>query len=351
VALVVLAGNVPFLAAQSAFFALACRRPTLFKLPSGEGGDGTAELLAALRKRLPLLGTALRGQRWSGGAAEFRAIERQLAATAAPLVVYGDDPAIAAYRTHGGRQTGGCNSVEVGRAEFGARESAVLVAGQDVFGGGGENAASGTPGALGTESSARESLADAVAWEIALFEQRGCLSPRTVVLVVEDEDERQLTQRCVRWLAEGLQRCAKRLPPCPAPLAERAALRHQLIAAEMRGALLAHGDWGAVVQAPTNETWPTALPGRRVVWLVTAGRDRAAHLLRARAGRLQGLALAGQARDLEETVALLRRRGVRIASAGCLQRTGADWRNSGVDLAALFASPASGSVTPVASIE
>ncbi|REJ82586.1 MAG: hypothetical protein DWQ36_00850 [Acidobacteria bacterium] len=365
-ALVVLPVNVPLLAAQSAFFALAARRPTLFKLPSAiarhtqsptgstestqsarSADDGAAALLAALGDELPALARLFASARWPGGAPGYRELERRLAEEARPLVVYGGDAALASYRP-GAAAASPAGSGDL-RAEFGPRGSAALVPARWL---------------AELDAPSRRAAADRLARDVVLFDQRGCLSPRTVLLLLDGaaaataESRAAAVTQAVAWLRAGLERSAVELPGRPAAVEERAALRHVASQAELQGRAVQLGTWGAVVEAPA-EALPEPLPGSRALSLTACDAVRCAELLASRAEELQGLAIAGLEAEeapeeirlplrpgalsrllgdaaLEARIVALRERGTRVAAAGHLQRTGSRWRNGGVDLAELF---------------
>jgi hypothetical protein len=112
--------------------------------------------------------------------------------------------------------------------------------------------------ALLLDTSAPLDLA-AVAEDVALYEQRGCLSPHTA-FVVGDAD------RVADELATALAALAPRLPPAPAAVEERAAVRAFLDEAVWKGARVTAGPWGAVVRDSAATFAPTC--GARTVRVV-----------------------------------------------------------------------------------
>jgi hypothetical protein len=173
----------------------------------------------------------------------------------------------------------------------------------------------------------------ALARDVALFDQRGCLS---IAAVYVEGDPKALAER----LAEALRDFARRLPPGASPRPVSAAVQHQRLEAEM------HGLWvsdlslrdGTVIVDPDARFRPS--PGLRTV-RVHPLEDLAAlpAILEPWRGRLQGAALAGEkAWDLEDRLAGL---GIsRCAPPGELQSPDATWHNGGINpIAALTSRP------------
>src|ERR1700724_669400 len=142
--LVVLASNLPALAVQPLLPALALRRPVLLKSPSSEPLFAPA-FPAALTRRGPRLAGAVGAATWPGGDAE---LEAPLLAAAGAVVAYGGAEALAdlARRAPGKRFVG-----------YGPKMSLAAVE-------------------LGSGAAAPEALAADLARDVALFDQRGCLS-------------------------------------------------------------------------------------------------------------------------------------------------------------------------------
>ncbi|MFN7943203.1 MAG: acyl-CoA reductase [Thermoanaerobaculia bacterium] len=293
-AAVVLAGNVPALAVQSLLPALLLGRPLLLKSASDEPLFAPA-LVAALAAREPSLGEAFAALAWRGGDAELEAaafggVERVLA--------YGGGAAIGSLRERIGERL----------VAHGPRASVALV-GRDA------------------------DLADAargLARDVALFDQRGCLS---VQAVYTDAAPRELAE----LLACALALEHARLPPGPLDPGLAAEVQQLRGVARMAGDLA--GDLalaqGTVVVSRDAEFRP--VPGLRTVRVhVVATLDGAIAALRPWRGRLQGAALAGESAvalgdRLRDELGL-----ARVAPAGELQAVEAGWASGGIDpLAAL----------------
>jgi len=140
-----------------------------------------------------------------------------------------------------------------------------------------------------------EPLAERLALDIALHDQRGCLSPRAVYV---EADGAPSPMAFAERLAAALEHVARELPPGPATVEERAA--QQLLASEAEweaGSRVLAGAGGLVVYDPrvafrpiagrrairvhpvaTLAALPVVLPKRRVecVGLATSGPEAAA---------------------------------------------------------------------------
>lgn len=165
----------------------------------------------------------------------------------------------------------------------------------------------------------------ALATDIALFEQRGCLSPHAIFVT---GDPQALAAR----LARALETIATRLPPPPAALAERAAVRAFLDNAQWAGATVEAGDWGAVVTGELPELRPTC--GHRTIHVAPlADPNAVARYLPA--GRVECLATTGH------TPPGLRERGVaRVCPVGRMQRPPLSWPRGGRSALASLCDPA-----------
>jgi hypothetical protein len=304
--LVILAGNVPGLAVQPLLPALALGRRVILKSSSAEPWFAPA-FVAALTHREPALGEAVTALAWRGG---DEAIEAPLLAECDPVLAYGDAPAIADLeRRAAGRVVA-----------YGPKTSLAVV---------------------GAEADPEE-VAVGLARDVALFDQRGCLSiaavyviggearAESVVAAVADS----LAAALATSLATALARVADLWPPGPPTAGELAAVRHARDEAVMAGAHLVPlaADAGTVILDPRPAFHPT--PGRRTV-RVHPLADLAAlpALLGPWSGRLQGVATAGLPAAAEDALrAALAPLGVsRFAAAGRLQHPDVRWHNGGID--------------------
>ena len=291
--LVVLASNLPALAVQPLLPALALRRPVLLKSPSAEPLFAPS-FLAALVQREPRLTGAVAAVAWPGGDPR---LEEPVLAGVDKVIAYGDAPALADLeRRAPGKVVG-----------YGPRTSLAVI-GSTVD---------------------PDQVADGLSRDIALFDQRGCLS----VAAVYTAGDPDLLAGC---LEEALQEKARLWPPGPADAVSLAAVQQARLEAEMRGLRpcpLAVTE-GTVLVDPEPGFRPS--PGLRTVRIhPLADLSRLPEILAPWKDRLQGAALAGEdAWSLADRLAAL---GVsRFAPPGELQSPDASWHNGGLSpLAAL----------------
>ncbi len=298
--LVILASNLPALAVQPLLPALAARRPVLLKSPSSEPLFAPA-FVRALAHRLPPVAEAVAAASWRGG---DEAIEAPLLARCETILAYGGDEALANLRRRAA-EAGGARLVS-----YGARTSLAAVARDADLG----------------------ASAAGIARDVALFDQRGCLSVAAVYVEGDEARSRELA----RALAESLGRRAASWPPGPAEPGELAAVQQVRTEASLRrlfapGVAGASGDpaRGTVVVEPRASFQPT--PGLRTVRVhPVADLAPLPAILEPWRGRLQGAALAGE-RALALAGALESLGVSRIAPPGELQSPDARWHNGGID--------------------
>ncbi len=295
--LAVLASNLPGLAVQPLLPALLVRRPVLLKSPSAEPLFAPA-FLAALARREPRLAGAVAAATWPGGDAE---LEAPVLAAAGTVLAYGEREALDDLeRRAPGKVIG-----------YGPKTSVAVI---------------------GRNADAREA-ADGLARDVALFDQRGCLS---VAAVYTNGDAPALAAR----LADALADFARRWPPARPARPLMAAVQHVRLEAEMRGlwqSSLPLRD-GTVIVDPDAELRPS--PGLRSVRVhYVEDLAKLPGLLAPWRGRLQGAALAGE--DAWRLQPALARLGIsRCAPPGELQSPDATWYNGGINpLEALVTSP------------
>lgn len=286
--LVVLASNLPALAVQPLLPALALRRPVLLKSPSAEPLFAPA-FLEALIRREPRLEGCLAAAAWPGGDI---ALEAPVLAAAGVVLAYGDAPALADLEKRAPGKVIG----------YGPKTS-LAVLGQEID---------------------PEDVAEGLARDIALFDQRGCLS---IVAVYTASDAEDLAKR----LEEALADRARDWPPGPADPAVLAGVQQLRLEAEMRGlrSPRLQVSAGTILIDPAPAFRPT--PGLRSVRVhPLPDLERLPALLAPWQGRLQGAALAGQ--DAWSLVPRLEGLGIsRCAAPGDLQSPDARWHNGGID--------------------
>jgi hypothetical protein len=332
----VLAGSLPGIALAPLLASLAVRRPAILKSSSREPFFAPA-FTTALAAREPALAAAVAAVVWRGGDAS---IETPLLEEVGRVVAYGGAGALADLRRRAAPKL----------IAFGPKASIAIVAGELA------------PAAL-------EATASALARDVALFDQRGCLSLQAIYT---DGDAEGLAAA----LADALEEAARRWPPLPLSPAQAGALRSMREEAAFLGCDV----------APTPLERATVVLDRRALFLPSPGHravrihpvphaDAVVAILRPHAARLQGVAVsangvyhslrrdvvgaedgnvvgaedgnvvgaedgaAGAATDgLGERLAAL---GVSyVCAPGKLQSPGASWRNGGIDLVAALASDA-----------
>jgi len=297
-ALVILASNLPALAVQPLLPALLARRPVLLKSPSAEPLFAPA-FLAALTRREPRLAGAVAAAAWPGGDAK---LEAPVLAGVGTVLAYGEQAALEDLeRRAPGKVVG-----------YGPKTSLGIV----------------------SASADVRAAAEGLARDIALFDQRGCLS---VVAVYTVGDAEELAKR----LETELLDLARRWPPGPPARPVSAAVQHVRLEAEMRGLRMSGLALrqGTVIVDPDPELKPS--PGLRTVRVhPLEDLERLPETLAPWRGRLQGAALVGEeAWALEPRLAGL---GIsRFAAPGELQSPDASWHNGGIDPLEALTSPRS----------
>lgn len=291
-AVVVLAGNLPALCVQSLLPALAVRRPVLLKSPSVEPLFAPA-FLRTLAELEPALGEALAACTWPGG---DRGLESPVLERAGRVIAYGEAETLRDLESRCGDRL----------VAYGPKISLA---------------------ALGAEVSPAE-VAEPLARDIALFDQRGCLS---VHAIYTEGDPEELARAVSRALGE----LASSWGPGTPSAAERAAVRLAREEARWRELSLHELELaaGTVIVEARTELAPS--PGLRLVRIHPLDRlEQLPAVLRDWEGRLQGVALAGAPAGLDPALEGL---GVsRVAAPGRLQSPDALWHNGGISpLAAL----------------
>lgn len=310
-ALGVLSATPPALALQILLPALAVRRPVLFKSSSDEPLIAPW-LCAALAAREPVLGRVFAAASWPGGS---EALDRAAADGAGRVLVYGGAEAIASWRALASDRL----------VAHGPKVSLAVVPRQALERRAGEH----------DFDFDLDRLADALARDVALFDQRGCLS---VQAVYTDGDAVALADA----LTSALVRLAVEWPPGPATPEALSAVRQLRDTARMAGRPLGAAERleaGTVVV--DDDPTPRPSPGLRTVRIHPLGTlDELPRHLEPWRGRLQGVAVAGPASSVGSPGGLspsvaegLRALGAsRIASIGELQAPEAHaWHNGGID--------------------
>ncbi len=288
---VILASNLPALAVQPLWRALASGQAVLLKSARAEPLFAPA-FVAELTRIEPELSDAVAAVTWPGG---DLSLETPLLARAGSVVAFGERDSIESLRGRASRSF----------TPHGPRLSLAVV-GRDAD---------------------PERTASALARDIALFDQRGCLSPHAVFV---EADGTVLANA----LAKALDAIALEWPPGPLPAAQLAAVQQLRAEAEMRGLICPRLPIasGSVIVEPRPEL--RVSPGLRTIRVHSLpSLDDLLARLHSWRGQIQGVAVAG--RVPEPVLAGLRELGVtRIAAAGELQRPEAGW--NGADYAPGF---------------
>lgn len=285
----VLAGNVPVLAPQVLLPTLLRRRGALIK-PASAAPSFTERFVARLQERIVLPEPAFLTRRWRGGTRD----DEELVHCFDRIAVYGGSESIKRFADL--RRS--CDQLVL----FGPKSSVAVLWSE-------------TPPDL-----------DGVARDVALFEQRGCLSVRVAYLVAPHTDA---PSAIAAALSRALDRTASQLPPS-GNLADASAARQWLDLARLSGqpAFGVPGRSGVVVDDPSADRPP---PGRSVS-VRAVSRDELLTQLNERREHIQGLAWTGIDAPPTALMELATRAAWRVAPAGRLQETDADWHNDGIDL-------------------
>ncbi|MCP4661545.1 MAG: hypothetical protein GY856_39595 [bacterium] len=284
---VILASNIPALALQPLLPALALRRPVLLKSASAEPLFAPA-FVTALCRREPRLRPALAAVTWPGGE---RPLEQRVLAAAGKIVAYGGGEVMRDLDER----------VDDKLVAYGPKISIAVVA-----------AGSETP-----------TVADGLARDVALFDQRGCLS---VQAIFTDGDPTALA----RAVGEALGQRAEVWPMGEVDPRIAAEVRQIRAEAEMRPLFLAELPLGEGTVVVEDEPILRPSPGLRTVRIYPLDDlGQLPEVLRSWQGRLQGVALSGEAAWSLEPA--LRALGVsRFSPPGELQYPDATWHNGGI---------------------
>ena len=299
----VVAGSVPGVGVGALLRSLLVKAPTLLK--PGRGDVVLPVLFArALRGEDADLADALAITYWPGGSED---LERVALGYAEVAVVYGSDETVSTLRSH-----------TPVTARFIGYHHRVSV------------------GAVGTEA-LTEALADRTATEVALavalFDQRGCVSPQ--VVYVEDSGEVCVSDFTER-LAVALRYIETRLPGGRLGMEEASTLQQLRGTAELLAASganeLYHGGseatWTVILE---TEAGPAVSCAGRVVRVLPFGDLRQLpNLLEPLAGHLQTLGVAGFGDRLDALAAECGRVGVvRVAPFGSVALPPPWWYHDG----------------------
>ncbi len=300
----VFAGTVPTVPVFSLIGALLLKSPVLAK-PSSHDPLFPAVFAQTLGAVEPRLAGALAVLPWPGGQ-NGDALERAALDGAGAVVVYGADETVAAYR-----------ALAPARARFVGYGHALSVA------------------AIAREALTAEQAAETarrLAWDVALFDQRGCLSPQFALL--ERGGETAPEGFCALFAAE-LEALRLRLPRGPLDAAGHARVRAVRETVRFRAAL----EPGVRLWESAGSTeWTVLLlprldPGSggegRTIAVVPVD-DLASALTETCAGLpLSCIGLAAPAARQRELAPAMARLATRICPLGRMQEPPITWRHDG----------------------
>lgn len=288
--LVVLAGNLPALVVQPLLPIVALGRPAILK-PASSEPVFTLAFVSTLARHDPSLGELLSVASWRGG---DEAVEAEVLARVGTVLAYGDEAATTSLARRAPGRT----------VVYGPKTSVGLVA---------------------ADAGDLAAVAAGLARDVALFDQRGCLSVTTVFA------EEAVAAPLAVALAQALDDLAVRWPLGRLEPATRAAIHSLRSTADLAG-------WfrpelsvtaGTVVVQPAGQPFGPGPGGRTVRVQPVASLEAALGGLEPWRGKLQGAALAGAgAWALAPALEAL---GLsRLAAAGELQAVDDTWFNGGV---------------------
>lgn len=316
VALHVLAGNVPGVGVFGILAALLAGVPSLVK-PAAREPFLPALLVESIAAVAPELGRAITVAPWRGGS---EALDAAACGAVDLVLAYGRDVTLARIAARR----------PVRLLRYGDRTSVALVAATTLD--------SGT--------------ARALAYQTALYDQQGCLSPR--VVFVEDRGRRELDDFAARVAVE-LEELERRLPRVPPSLGERASvwrwLERQRWRAQEGADVRVHGggDGAGSVVCDRTPDWSTGPSFRHLVLVPVVTLAAAAEPLRRLAGTLEAVGYAGPVARLADAAAVAAASGAhRFCPLERLQAPPFAWRQSGHRRLASLLAAAPASMPPSA---
>jgi len=302
VTLQILPSNVPGLAAIATALSLICRSATLLK-PGRRDCVFTRLWVESLAAIDADLAACVAVAYWPGG---DRDREDAALAEADLVIASGGDDAIAALRPRGRGRF----------AAYGSRLSIAAIAAE-----------------CRQSSHALRAAARGVALDVAVWDQRGCLSPRLCFVEGDLESARAVAAA----IGEGLRDLGEHLPPGTMSTEEILAVRRFRDAAEWAdptGGRMSDfffaDDLGAGSVVVDAGAPPQPAPTHRCLRVIpVASIESMLRVLEPLRGALEGVGLAAAGR-FSALAAQLRAFGIPlVAAAGELQRPPLDWRHGG----------------------
>jgi len=297
----VLTSNVPGLSYLSIVRALVVKSPLVAKLSRFEPIFGPA-WLETLAEVEPRLASCVAMFCWPGSDPE---LEEAMLEQAEALMVYGGPESIAHYRQAFGRR--------LRLVEHGHKVGVALIGRE----------------ALSDERSAEE-LAQRIALDTAMFDQRACVSPQ--ILFVERGG--LPTRSFAALLHAALNRLAEELPRSATTLDTAAGLAQEInlesfAAAQDPGKEILTGAGGIVVHE-SEPVFQGVLPLRYLRVCPVEGLDEALEIMAPYATTLQNVGLAAEGRALELAEKLARLGASRIVAPGSMHRPSMRWKHDGL---------------------
>jgi hypothetical protein len=304
-ALHVLAGNVPGSGVFGIVGALLAGVPSLVK-PAAREPHVASLVVESIASLAPAFRGAIAVASWRGGTAELDAAALEEADL---VLAYGRDETLDALAGHAHYRL----------LRFGQRVSVALLA----------------------RSAATRRTAAALAEQVALFDQQGCLS---VQVACVEESSPEETRDFAAMVADELARLAGELPRAPLVLAESIAvqrfLERQRWRAQEGEPVEVHGGEAGRFSVVCDRTadWPRSPGFRHLVVLPVATMTAAGSRLAPLAGVVEALGYAGPADRLGEVATVAAECGAhRLCPLERMQAPPFAWRQSGYTrLASLF---------------
>ncbi len=273
----------------------------LIKAPAA-AMPAAAALIDPLAAAHPACGRCLAARAWAGGGPQDALLARACDA----LVVSGGRDAIARFALLNAERPDGPAPL----LPFGPGRSCAVIP------------ASALP--------ATDDLLDALALDVAAYDQRGCLSPQALWVEIEDRDDRETRglELCAR-LAAALDRVAAILPRGDVPEAAAAAIMQRRGTAAFRGRPFSARD-ALVLWEPTPYRADNPLHRTLPVHPFEGGPEGLRDLIQGQ-GRLHSLGVAGDIAQRAAFAATFAHLGIsRVCAPGAMQTPPGDWHHDGL---------------------